>query len=119
MKKTLVLGASLKPSRFSHMAIILLRQFNHPVVAIGLREGQVEDVPIFTHRPILNDVHTITIYMNKTSQEAFYDFILTINPKRIIFNPGTENNVLEQMALDKGIEVVKNCTLVMLNSDIF
>ena len=119
MKKTLVLGASLKPSRFSNMAIKLLRQFNHPVVAIGLREGQVEDVPIFTHRPILNDIHTITIYMNQTSQEAFSDYILSLNPKRIIFNPGAENKNLKQLAIEHNIEVVENCTLVMLNENLF
>lgn len=119
MKKTLVLGASLKPSRFSNMAIKLLRQFKHPVVAIGLCEGQVEDVPIFTHSPVLNDIHTITIYMNKTSQEAFYNYILSLNPKRIIFNPGTENKTLEKIAIDNNIEVVKNCTLVMLNEGLF
>ncbi len=118
-KKTLVLGSSLKPTRYSNMAIRLLRQKGHPVLAIGLREGQVEDVPIFTHRPVINDIHTITLYINPVAQEAFYDYLLSLNPKRIIFNPGTENHTLKQLAQAQGIETVENCTLVLLNNNLF
>ena len=110
MKKTLVIDASIKPSRYSNMAIRLLRQKEHPVVAIGLREGQVEDVSIFTHRPIMDDINTVTFYLNRVSQEAFYDYVLSLKPKRIIFNPGTENRTFKKMALEQGIEVVENCT---------
>ena len=119
MKKTLVIGASIKLSRYSNMAIRLLRQNGHPVVAIGLREGQVEDVPIFTHRPIINNIDTVTLYLNSVSQEAFYDYVLSLNPRRIIFNPGTENRTFKKIALERDIEVVENCTLVMLNRNLF
>ncbi|RKX18521.1 MAG: CoA-binding protein [Candidatus Zixiibacteriota bacterium] len=118
-KKTLVIGASIKPSRYSNMAIRLLRQKGHPVVAIGLREGQVEDVPIFTHPPVVNDIHTVTIYINPVAQEDFYDYLLSLNLRRIIFNPGTENRTFKKMALEQDIEIVENCTLVMLNRNLF
>ncbi len=119
MGKTLVIGASTKLSRYSNMAIRLLRQKGYPVVAIGLREGQVEDVSIFTHRPVIDDIYTVTIYINPVAQETFYDYIFSLNPARIIFNPGTENRTFKKMALEQGIEVVENCTLVMLNQNKF
>ncbi|MCD6367287.1 MAG: CoA-binding protein [Bacteroidales bacterium] len=113
------MGASIKPSRYSNMAIRLLRKNGHPVVAVGLREGQVKDVPIFTYRPIMGDINTVTFYLNPVSQETFYDYILSLKPERIIFNPGTENRTFKKMALEQNIEVVENCTLVMLNRNLF
>ncbi|MFK7984086.1 MAG: CoA-binding protein [Saprospiraceae bacterium] len=114
-KKTLVLGASLKPHRYSNMAINRLVNYNHEVVAIGLREGIVADVPIVKEKPNLKDVDTITLYMNPRRQVALYDYILDLTPKRIIFNPGTENMELIKLAQAKGIKTEIACTLVMLS----
>lgn len=114
MKKTLVLGASENPSRYSYLAIQRLRGKGHPVVAVGKRPGHVMDVDITAEHPAMNDVDTVTLYLNPTNQKPYYDYILSLNPKRIIFNPGTENAELEQMAEERGIEPVEACTLVML-----
>jgi predicted CoA-binding protein len=118
-KRTLVVGASEKPYRYSNKAIRLLRRYDHPVVAIGLREGRVEDVEIKKGFPDFEEIHTVTLYVGPPRQPQFYDYILGLRPERIIFNPGTENDEFEEMAAEKGIEVVENCTLVMLSSGLF
>lgn len=114
-KKTLVLGASENPSRYSNMAIRRLRNYGHPVVAVGNRIGAVNDVDILTGQPEQEGVDTVTLYMNPTNQKPFYDYILGLKPKRIIFNPGTENMELQYLAQEQGIETDEACTLVMLN----
>lgn len=115
-KKTLVLGASENPSRYSNMAINRLRRHGHEVVAIGLRQGQVLDVPIITGKPELKDIDTVTLYMNPVNQEPYLDYIIGLNPKRIVFNPGTENQKLVNLAMEKDIDPVYGCTLVMLGA---
>lgn len=116
MKKTLVLGASENPSRYSFLAINRLQQHKHPVVAIGKRAGKVQDVEIITEHPQMNDIDTVTLYLNPTNQKPYYDYILSLHPKRIIFNPGTENPELQKMAKENGIVPVEACTLVMLGT---
>ncbi|MEO6818589.1 MAG: CoA-binding protein [Ginsengibacter sp.] len=116
-KKTLVLGASTNPARYSNMAIKKLRQYGHEVVAIGLRPGQVEDVDINVSHPDINNLNTITLYLNPDNQKPYYDYILQQHPQRIVFNPGTENPELEQMAKAKGIQTQEACTLVLLSID--
>ena len=115
-KKTLVLGASENPSRYSNMAINRLLSYGHPVVAIGKRTGKVAGVEIIKDTPAMNDIDTITLYLNPTNQEPYYDYILSLKPKRVIFNPGTENDELEEKLEANGIEPVMACTLVMLGS---
>lgn len=115
-KKTLVLGASENPARYSNMAINRLRRHGHEVVAVGLREGQVLDVPIQTGRPELEGIDTVTLYMNPKNQEPYLDYILSLQPRRIVFNPGTENPTLVHLAMEKNIDPVYGCTLVMLGS---
>lgn len=114
-KKTLVLGASTNPARYSNMAIKKLRRYGHDVVAIGLRPGQVEDVDINVKQPEVENLDTITLYLNPANQKPYYDYILQQNPHRIIFNPGTENHELEKLAKEKGIHTQEACTLVMLS----
>jgi predicted CoA-binding protein len=115
-KKTLVLGASTNPSRYSYLAINKLSLHKHPVVAVGRREGKVGDVNIVTGLPHFEDIDTVTLYLNPTNQQPYYDYILSLKPARIIFNPGTENNELEEMAIKKGIKPMEACTLVMLGT---
>ncbi|MCW3079932.1 CoA-binding protein [Segetibacter sp.] len=115
-KKTLVLGASTNPARYSYLAMNKLSSHKHPVVAIGLREGKVGDVEILTGQPRLEDIDTVTLYLNPTNQKPYYDYILSLKPKRIIFNPGTENDELEEMAMKNGIKPMEACTLVMLGT---
>ena len=119
-KKTLVLGASPKPERYSNKAVRLLGKFGHPVVAVGLRDAVIEDVPIIRPEEVKEkDIHTVTLYLSPENQKAYYDFILSLQPKRVIFNPGTENPELKKLLEEKGIETVENCTLVMLRSGLF
>ena len=112
----LVIGASLKPYRYSNMAIKRLRQYGHNVKAIGLREGVVEDVKIEKGFPVFDDIHTVLLYINPSRQPEYYDYIKSLNPKRVIFNPGTENEVFYEMAQDSGIESIEACSLVMLST---
>ncbi len=117
--KVLVIGASLKPERFSNMAIKLLKKYGHDVYALGLREGKVEGVEIFTDKRQLSDIHTVTLYLNPQRQQEYYDYVLSLKPKRVIFNPGTENPEFKQLLENQNIETVENCTLVMLRSGLF
>ena len=114
---TLVLGATTNPGRIAFQAIHRLVVKGYPVSALGIREGEVAGIPIQQGTPDLEDVHTITLYLNPTRQEPYYDYILGLKPKRIIFNPGTENINLMQLAEDAGIETEIACTLVMLATD--
>lgn len=113
---TLVFGASLKEYRISNQVIHRLRNAMHPVTAIGLRPGKVADVELQTGHPDLEGIHTITVYMNASRQQAHMDYLLSLHPKRIIFNPGAENHALFSLAKARGIEVENACTLVMLST---
>lgn len=115
-KKTLVLGASDNPSRYSYLAVNRLRAHQHPVVAVGKKEGRVADVAISKDHVAEPGIDTITLYLNPRNQVEYYDYIMSLNPKRIIFNPGTENDDLIRMAEQNKIEPVIGCTLVMLST---
>jgi len=119
MKKTIVIGASLKSHRYSNKAVRLLTDYGHAVIAIGSKTGQIEDIEIYTEKIKVDNVDTITIYLSPKRQIDYYDYILNLKPKRIIMNPGTENDELKVKALDAGIEVVEHCTLIMLNMELF
>ena len=118
-KKTLVIGGSPNPDRYSNKAIRKLLSYNHPVESIGLRESKVESVDIVTGKPVIENIHTVTMYIGPARQPEYYDYILSLKPSRIIFNPGTEDSKLESIASKNGIEVVENCTLVMLDYGLF
>ena len=115
-KKTLVLGASDNPARYSYLAIHRLRKNGHPVVAIGRKNTKVADVNIDKEKTPATDIDTVTLYLNPTHQQEYYDFILSLKPKRIIFNPGTENDKLVELAKEKNIETMEACTLVLLST---
>lgn len=116
-KKTLVLGASDNPSRYSYLAVKRLRSHHHPVVAIGRKKTVVDDVTIDTEKKIFADVDTVTLYLNPQHQKEYYDYIFSLHPGRIIFNPGAENEELAELAKQKGIKTVEACTLVMLSTN--
>ncbi len=118
-KKTLVLGASTNPERFSYMAVRKLRYGDIPVVAVGLREGEIGGVRIEKPFPKFEDIHTITIYIGPKNLTAYYGYILSLNPKRVIFNPGTETREFSEILSAAGIEVVNACTLIMISNNLY
>jgi len=113
-KKTLVLGASENPSRYSYLALQRLQSHQHPTVAIGKRKGLVGNVAIETEKKEWREIDTVTLYLNPMHQQEYYDYIISLKPKRIIFNPGAENAELSAIANRNGIKVLEACTLVML-----
>lgn len=115
-KLTVVLGASPNPTRYSYLAVSRLAAKGHPVLAIGKKEAQIGDIPVTKEHPVPADVDTVTLYMNPVLQREYYDYILQLHPKRIIFNPGTENEDLAALAESKGIETMEACTLVLLST---
>jgi len=118
-KKTLVLGASANPARYSYLAINKLRNNGYPVVAIGRRNTRVADVDIITEKKPTEDIDTITLYLNPANQKEYYNYILSLKPKRIIFNPGSENPELMKLATANDIRPMEACTLVLLSTGQF
>jgi uncharacterized protein len=114
--KTLVIGASTKPQRYSNRAIRMLKAYGHEVVALAKRAGSVENIPILTDFPLDETIHTVTLYIGPQNQPEYYSVLLKLNPKRVIFNPGTENSELQKMLTEAGIETTSDCTLVMLRN---
>ncbi|HYG01271.1 MAG TPA: CoA-binding protein [Chryseosolibacter sp.] len=118
MKKTVIIGATTDRSRYAYIAASMLTSYNHEIVPIGIKKGELFGTHIqdIYEKPDVGDVDTITLYIGPQRQPEWYDYMLSLKPKRIIFNPGTENDTFEQMASDQGVEVVHGCTLVMLRS---
>ena len=115
MKKTLVLGASTKPHRYGNITTRKLKLYNHEVVPVGNRAGKIDGIDILLGKPEVDGIDTITLYLNPKRQVEFYDYIIGLKPKRIIFNPGTENPELIKLAMENGIESEIACTLVLLS----
>lgn len=114
MKRTVVIGASPNEERYSYRAVQKLAKAGHDVIPIGKRSGNIDGHEIITQHNHHHSIDTITMYVGAQNQPEYYDFILGLNPKRIIFNPGAENSELKQLAESKGIETIEACTLVML-----
>ena len=117
--KTLVIGASSKPERYSNKAIHALRKNNHEVIGLAKREGNVSDVRIQTEFPVMDNIHTVTMYVGAEHQPEYYKSILELKPERVIFNPGAENFELAELLEVNGIETIEGCTLVMLSTGQF
>lgn len=114
---TLVLGATTNPSRYAHIATRRLLANGYSVVLVGIREGSVEGIPIRLGQPDMEEkIDTVTLYVGPQHQPGYYDFLLALSPRRIIFNPGTENPELMRLAQEKGIETELACTLVLLST---
>jgi predicted CoA-binding protein len=120
-KKTVIIGATTNPSRYAYFAADRLTNAGHEIVPVGIKKGEVfgEEILDIRESPKIKDVDTITLYLGARHQPEYYDYLLSLNPKRIIFNPGTENLELVKLANEKGIETENACTLVMLGSGVY
>ena len=116
-KKTLVMGASENVQRYSNMAVRKLKKHQHEVKAYGLRKGEIDGVTIETDLLNYDDLDTVTLYLNPKNQQPYYDYILSLKPKRVVFNPGTENPDLYKLLTDNGIGFEEACTLVLLSTN--
>jgi predicted CoA-binding protein len=117
--KTVVLGASPNPVRFSHKAVKSLLRHDKEVVAVGFKKGLIVEEEILVGRPEIENVHTVSIYIGSSRQTEYYDYIISLKPKRVIFNPGTVNPEFMAKLKNQGIEPVNACMLVMLNEGNF
>ena len=117
--KTLVIGASENPGRYSNMAVKRLMKTGHEVVALGKVKGDIDGTPIINEPVQQDDIDTITLYLNENHQKDYYNYIFSLNPRRIIFNPGAENEELEALAEKAGIKTIEACTLVMLSTGMY
>ncbi|MGY8922932.1 MAG: CoA-binding protein [Flavobacteriales bacterium] len=115
--KTLVIGASINPERYSYKAIHLLVKHKIEVIPMGIKPGLVANLSIVSRFIVQNNIHTITLYLEASKQYLYYDFILKINPKRVLFNPGTENPELAKLLNEKDVLWENACTLVLLSSN--
>ena len=116
MKRTLVIGASINPLRFSNKMVKSLVKNGFEAVPLGLKSGEISGIEILTGQPDIKDLHTISLYIGAARQIEYYDYFLGLNPKRIIFNPGTYNFELIELAEKKNIECVVSCALIMLSN---
>ena len=116
-KTTVVMGASTNTSRYSYMAVTRLQHHNIKVIPVGIKKGMIGNDEIRNYEfPITDSIDTVSLYLNPTNQKPYYDYILNLKPKRIIFNPGTENDELVSLANANGIETEEACTLVLLSA---
>ena len=114
-KNTAIIGATPRPDRYAYKATVSLKKHGHKVFPVGIHEGKIDGESILLDKPQLKDIDTVTLYVGPQNQVHWKEYILGLNPKRIIFNPGTENEELSREAEKKGIECVEGCTLVMLS----
>jgi uncharacterized protein len=117
-KKTVIIGATTNPSRYAYIAAGMLTEYNHEIIPVGIKKGEVYGKSILNinQRPSIQDVDTVTLYIGPQHQPEHYDYILSLHPKRVIFNPGTENPEFEKMVEESGAEALEACTLVLLRS---
>jgi predicted CoA-binding protein len=118
-KTTVILGASPKSDRYSFIATERLANHGHPVIPLGIKAGQIGEHQIITNRPIIDQVDTVTLYLNPSNQEDWKQYIFSLHPKRVIFNPGTENPEFENELKQKNIEALEACTLVLLSTRLY
>jgi hypothetical protein len=115
-KKTLVIGATERPEKYANIAVRMLRSKKIPVAALGIRPGKIEDVDIIMERPDYTDIHTVTLYVGPDKLGDYKDYILSLKPERVIFNPGTEDEYFKATLEKQGIEALYACTLVLLQT---
>lgn len=118
-KPTMIIGASPNPSRYSYLATLKVAEYGHSVYPMGIKNGRIGSMEILTEKRMFDNIHTVTMYVGAERQQEWIDYILLLNPVRIIFNPGSDNSVLWDKASALGIECIDGCTLVMLSSGQF
>lgn len=114
MKKTLIIGASTKPERYAYKAAQKLMEHGHSIVMIGRRESELFGLPINVQKIEIDDIDTVTLYLSAKFQSEYYDYIISLKPKRVIFNPGTENLEFQELLKQNNIGFENACTLVLL-----
>jgi predicted CoA-binding protein len=114
-----VLGAAEKPEKYSCKAVKNLDRNGFDVVAVGFKPGYIKDIEIRTGTPDIADVDTVLLYLGEKKQQEFYDYVIGLNPRRVIFNPGAENPEFQDMLKENGVEVVRDCALVMISTGSF
>ena len=121
MKKTVIIGATTNPSRYAYLAAEMLQEYNQEFVPVGIKRGNVlgKEILDLRSQPNIEHVDTITLYINPQHQKDWYDYFFKLKPKRVIFNPGTENPELEKLLEEKNIQALEACTLVLLRSGQF
>lgn len=92
-KNTVVLGASNNPERYSYLAMNKLKAYGHAVTAIGKKQAHVNGIDISSNTPQLSNTDTVTLYLNSVNQKPYYDYILSLKPRRIIFNPHRKSRI--------------------------
>jgi predicted CoA-binding protein len=115
-KKTLILGATPNPDRYAYKAAYMLTRYGHPIVNVGIKKGEVAGEPILNGQPIMDGIDTVTLYIGPEKQKEYEQYIMLLQPKRVIFNPGTENPLFEDKLRTQGIEPLEACTLVLLST---
>ncbi|AWV99065.1 CoA-binding protein [Arcticibacterium luteifluviistationis] len=118
-KNTLILGASTNPTRYSYLAANRLARHKHPITLVGIKKGEVAGEVIQNSIDGIENIHTVTMYLGERNQLEYEDFLLALNPKRVIFNPGAENPSLMKRLEEQGVETLEACTLVMLSTGQF
>ena len=114
-KKTLVIGASTNPERYSYKAVHKLKEHLHPVIPLGVKSGEISGINIETEKMNFENIDTVTLYVSSKNQEEYLNFIINLKPKRVIFNPGTENPAIYPLLNQNKIETLEACTLVLLS----
>ena len=120
-KRTAILGATTNPARYAYLAAERLSAYNHEIVPIGIKKGVVfgHEILDLRQKPDITGIDTVTMYIGPQNQGEWEDYIISLNPKRIIFNPGAENPSLAQKASENNIETINACTLVMLGNGLY
>lgn len=116
MKKTLIIGASNNPDRYAYKAAERLLAHGHEIELLGVRSDMVFGKTVDTERKLYQDIDTVTLYIGPKHQPEYYDYVLSLKPKRVVFNPGTENREFELLLTRNGIEAEEACTLVLLGT---
>ena len=120
-KKTVIIGSSPSPARFAYKAAGMLTAYGHEIAAVGIKRGEVfgHEILDIRKKPKIEDVDTVTMYIGPRHQPEWYDYIMSLKPRRVIFNPGTENSEFIQRINESGSEAIEACTLVMLRTGQF
>ncbi len=118
-KVSVVIGASPNQRRYSNAAVLRLSEAGYTVYPIGIRNGAINGIQIIKGMPNIKDVHTVTLYISAIHQPQYYDYIIKLKPKRLIFNPGTYNPEFKEMSIKAGISVISDCTLVMISMGLY